>query len=648
MKTLDIWILNYFLMLSNRKTIRSNGNRPSIYEKSKQRRIICIQEINSKCILPCVYHEVQFSGLYFGNLEFWISSLIANTTMIEKQLPRINSQVPLRGSTSSLRGSASSLRGSLISLRSLGASLLNLPMVKSGQLQDVAERSSTDNIAEDDSSEELSIPYHMNISQFLLSQIESLLRVFAELNKYDSTACPKLSKYRLFVDIWCEIQHLFSLPPTKFVSEQVNYDDLIQNYAHVQMTIQELSDNLIPENINHVYIAKGLEAVCSVMEYASSDLWEASLHPTFFYINEHSKLDFFRLRLDVMSNNSIKKDLKSFLISDFDPKSVQDRKLTHLIQDHRPEEEKIWVIDICDERKSVDLNTLVDYSIQSPSPPSGSHLIIFVHGLLGNEYDLRTYRNQLVQMYQESRMDTSDLVFLFSKCNQGNTLGNLVTLGNNLAREIADFIRWEGLQVKNLSFVSHSLGGIIARLAIRNELLSEWRDRFHTFTCLASPLLSLLLHSHQVLGSALSILKTFYGAACVDQLYLQDHEDKRQCLLYQLSLDKNLGFFQRVNLIGSNQDLYVQFEGALAIPLLDYKSYTAFDSEKKQIYREMQRNFITNCQSLTRLELYFGKVLDGKVNGWVFSNDPLGREAHISLLTNKAALDLILYNLHAR
>ena len=136
-------------------------------------------------------------------------------------------------------------------------------------------------------------------------------------------------------------------------------------------------------------------------------------------------------------------------------------------------------------------------------------------------------------------------------------------MGSNLAKEIVDFIQTEKLKLDKLSFVCHSMGGLIARVAIMNDLLLPYRHTFHKFTTLATPHLSLLVHNNQIISSAISLYQSITTSACLDQLYLRDHLDKRQCLLYKLSLDPTLSFFNHVFLFASKEDRYVHFEGAL-------------------------------------------------------------------------------------
>jgi hypothetical protein len=269
--------------------------------------------------------------------------------------------------------------------------------------------------------------------------------------------------------------------------------------------------------------------------------------------------------------------------------------------------------------------------IQPAKGSSGSHLIVFVHGLLGNESDLRIYRNKLVHYLTDLGISTYCLSFLISKSNLDTTFMHISTLGNNLANEIVDHINTENVTVDKISFVCHSLGGIIARLAIRHEKLSSFKSKFHSFTSFASPHLSLVLHSSSLVGSVLNVLQT--AVKSVNQLCLQDHMNKRQCLLYRLSEDKTFRNFKSVTIFGSRQDSYSHFESSIACLPLKAKDYSRIPSENKAIYREILRNFESNCQNLRRYELVFQE----------FQDDKFGRSAHIAMIEDCFFLEIAVF-----
>jgi hypothetical protein len=136
------------------------------------------------------------------------------------------------------------------------------------------------------------------------------------------------------------------------------------------------------------------------------------------------------------------------------------------------------------------------------------HLFIFVHGFLGNTYDLRRYRNQLLYHLSDLGLEDNQHSYLISSFNENDTLSHLSTLGNNLAKEIFEHIcKLELLeQIEKISFVCHSMGALIVRMSLRNDLLSPLKHLFYCFTSFASPHCSLLIHTHSLLDPCIAYL----------------------------------------------------------------------------------------------------------------------------------------------
>ena len=61
------------------------------------------------------------------------------------------------------------------------------------------------------------------------------------------------------------------------------------------------------------------------------------------------------------------------------------------------------------------------------------HVFIFVHGLHGTHYDLRSFKNNLSLVYPHA-------LFLLSNINENLTENDITSQGKNLATEIRNFI----------------------------------------------------------------------------------------------------------------------------------------------------------------------------------------------------------------
>ncbi|KAJ1563202.1 hypothetical protein HK405_006357, partial [Cladochytrium tenue] len=203
-----------------------------------------------------------------------------------------------------------------------------------------------------------------------------------------------------------------------------------------------------------------------------------------------------------------------------------------------------------------------------PSPPC--HLVVLVHGLLGSAFDLRQYRNRVAFWRHWVGAPESAVEFLVSHANEDDTFADIEVLADRLVDEILAFVDQQALLVDRLSFVCHSLGGLIARCAITKPAMEPFWSKMHTFTSLSAPHLSLNFHNNPLLNSFLGIYQLLERSPCIDQLYMRDNADPRATLLFRLvdSPDSSpgLGLFRHVRLLASAQDGYVPLRSALVAP----------------------------------------------------------------------------------
>ncbi|XP_011069882.1 uncharacterized protein LOC105155665 isoform X1 [Sesamum indicum] len=88
------------------------------------------------------------------------------------------------------------------------------------------------------------------------------------------------------------------------------------------------------------------------------------------------------------------------------------------------------------------------------------HLVIMVNGIIGSAADWRYAAEQFVKNLPDK------VIVHRSECNPSRlTFDGVDRMGERLAEEVMDVIKhWEG--VSKISFVAHSLGGLVARYAI--------------------------------------------------------------------------------------------------------------------------------------------------------------------------------------
>jgi triacylglycerol esterase/lipase EstA (alpha/beta hydrolase family) len=120
--------------------------------------------------------------------------------------------------------------------------------------------------------------------------------------------------------------------------------------------------------------------------------------------------------------------------------------------------------------------------------------MVFVHGYQGNSFDMRLWKNILAVKYP-------DHILLSMTSNEDNTEQDIMFMGQKLSEEVKKWIKeWcPKDQFAKLSFVGHSLGGLIIRAALPH--LDKYRDKMHTILTLATPHLGYMLSSSKVVDT---------------------------------------------------------------------------------------------------------------------------------------------------
>ncbi|KAJ3262114.1 cytosolic factor, phosphatidylinositol/phosphatidylcholine transfer protein [Boothiomyces macroporosus] len=193
-------------------------------------------------------------------------------------------------------------------------------------------------------------------------------------------------------------------------------------------------------------------------------------------------------------------------------------------------------------------------TLLKPLPGSDVHVIVFVHGFLGCSEDFRQFRNQYLHLLINNGMLDHRIIFYFSKANEKRSYLNLPTMGRKLAEEVDDYLRNSRQAVTKLSFYCHSLGGLIARFALRNKRLCPYRQLFHQFVTYATPHCSFNLHEHFLLKPFMKSVNQFTHSKLPKQLRMSDHKNQRETAIYLLASDQTLKHFKKVIFYASPQD----------------------------------------------------------------------------------------------
>jgi len=255
------------------------------------------------------------------------------------------------------------------------------------------------------------------------------------------------------------------------------------------------------------------------------------------------------------------------------------------------------------------------------------HLIIFVHGYQGNSCDMRISKNVMF-------MRLPYIGTLCSVDNEGRTEGDIQEMGDRLAREVINYIKewYTGNKLQRISFIGHSLGGVIIRTALPK--LADYKDKMHVFMTLSSPHLGCMYSSSKLVGAGMWILKKWSTSKSLEQLEMTDHKDYSQTFMYKLSEAPGLEWFKHVFLFSSFLDYYSPYESSRIEIYKKVKSGSA----KETAYMKMASNLLSKIRAnaLHRVDVAFG---DQSIS----INSAIGREAHLQFLECEALHKIIAY-----
>jgi len=262
--------------------------------------------------------------------------------------------------------------------------------------------------------------------------------------------------------------------------------------------------------------------------------------------------------------------------------------------------------------------------VKSRTACHGKHLFVFVHGYQGNSWDMRLFKNHLSITYPSA-------MFMLSKSNEDKTDGDIAEMGERLADEIIEFIESNcSVDPRKISFICHSLGGIIVRQALTQECFQEYTNRLYSFISLAVCHCGYLFGRSKLVASGLFFLKKWNKSVCLSQLTLTDNEDPRQSFMYNLSLEPGLEYFENVLLISSPEDRYTPYHSAR----IEKHNTTG---KWAPIYDELVDNLLRRIThvNFTRFDVSFASDKTSV-------DSVIGRAAHIFFLDRPLYIGMLL------
>ena len=233
------------------------------------------------------------------------------------------------------------------------------------------------------------------------------------------------------------------------------------------------------------------------------------------------------------------------------------------------------------------------------------------------------------------------------KANEGDSGRSLALMGARLAEGVRDFLAAkcpELLAAKpsvadvgdRLSFVAHSAGALVVRVALTSPLLAPALPRLHAFLTLSSPHLGTAFLDSTVVAGGLWALRRLGASPLIDELALADPARAVEAL----AAAPAFALFRYVVLVAAVQDAYVPAHTALAaVPSSAEGASAAADAYRAMsaaLWRPVLAGTRTSVRRLT-LDLRFGATS---------MNTAIGRAAHVSYLDNEAVIDLLLLSLY--
>ena len=257
-------------------------------------------------------------------------------------------------------------------------------------------------------------------------------------------------------------------------------------------------------------------------------------------------------------------------------------------------------------------------------------MVVCVHGLQGNQFDLRLYRIYLSLALPQLRLE-----FLMAQSNQGDTFCDFNLMTDRLLEEVSGYIADMPTPPSKISFIGHSLGNIIVRSLVTRQEFSRYLPRLHLFFSICAPHLGTRLQNG-IVSMGMWAVRKWYNSTSLLQLSLKDAPNPRDSFLYHLSEAPTLESFKHVVLLSSSQDKYVPHHSAKLSCL------SKDGSLQSTLSLEMMQNIL---EPLRERKINLVRIsVDHCIP--TSPNSIIGRAAHIAMLDSELFIEkLVLLHL---
>ncbi|CAD8063859.1 unnamed protein product [Paramecium primaurelia] len=250
------------------------------------------------------------------------------------------------------------------------------------------------------------------------------------------------------------------------------------------------------------------------------------------------------------------------------------------------------------------------------------HYVVLVHGYQGTSYDMRYWKSILTIRFKDK------IRLICPTCNDGTSNKPIQEQAKLLADEIENYLSDENINEYRLSFIGHSLGGLIIRAALPQ--LREYKEFMHTYVSLGSPHCGYASSESVLVDTGLMMIQKWNKCKTLEELSQRDHKDVKNTYIYNLSKAEGLNWFNNVVVMSSFQDHYVPFHSALI------QKIENVNDQKVQAYNEIVSNILSKCGKIDRFDINF-QITKKKLDKFI------GRAAHIEFIDNLTLVKMFVY-----
>lgn len=275
-------------------------------------------------------------------------------------------------------------------------------------------------------------------------------------------------------------------------------------------------------------------------------------------------------------------------------------------------------------------NNSIARGIDAECDYSGAHVLVLVHGFQGNSFDMRLLKNNLALLHPKTH-------YLCSTANEDDSDCDIKEMGKRLAEEVKAFIGdicndQSGPEMSRLSFIAHSVGGLIVRSAL--PLLPEYHAKLFTYCSLSSPHLGYMYAANTLFKTGLWVAKKIRKSECLHQLSMTDKLDKEDAFISELARTPGLEHFCYVALVSSYQDQYAPFESAR----IEIGNLAENDPVVGPMYQKLARSILDpiDVECIHRFDVNF-HISDTSIDTMT------GRAAHIQLIESQPLMKMFMH-----